>query len=146
MILTEQIFNEVLKRMKQIDLFQEAIDNFKNSKEIYKSERTKILGLTSGELTIGKILTLSDEQKHSVAEFEKKYNSFVYHIIETNTQFGLLNDFLYVSSNQDEWELEREDLAYKTPCIYCLNTIEPDFSEFGSIAIESRGGGLIRIS
>ncbi|WP_088271957.1 hypothetical protein [Enterococcus wangshanyuanii] len=69
----------------------------------------------------------------------------VYHVIETNTEFGLVNDLLYVSNNTDQWEMEQEDLSYKTPCVYCVNTTYPDYSEFGSIGIQSSGGGLIRV-
>lgn len=141
----ETITKEAVNRMRKLDLYEEAINNFIKSGTVYKSERTNLSILGVGSNIIGTILELSTEQKKSISDFEKEYDSLVYHVIETNTEFGLVNDLLYVSNNTDQWEMEQEDLDSNTPCIYCVNTTYPDYSEFGSIAIQSSGGGLIRV-
>ncbi|MBO0423407.1 hypothetical protein [Enterococcus plantarum] len=141
----EKIKNEAIKRMRQLDLYEEAINKFIQSGTVFKSERTNLSILGIGSSVIGTIYELSNEQKKCISDFEKEYDSMVYHVIETNTEFGLVNDLLYVSNNTDQWEMEQEDLSYKTPCVYCVNTTYPDYSEFGSIAIQSSGGGLIRV-
>ena len=141
----ETIINEAIKRMRKLGLYEEAINKFLQSGTVFKSERTNLSILGVGSNIIGTVLDLSKEQKKFISDFEKEYDSMVYHVIETNTEFGLVNDLLYVSNNTDQWEMEQEDLSYKTPCVYCVNTTYPDYSEFGSIAIQSSGGGLIRV-
>lgn len=141
----ETIIKEAANRMRKLGLYEEVINEFIQTGSVNKSERTNLSVLGIGNTIIGTILNLSNEQKKNISDFEKEYDSLVYHVIETNTEFGLLNDLLYVSNNTDQWELEQEDLASNTPCIYCINTTYPDYSEFGSIAIQSNGGGLIRV-
>ncbi|MGN1223222.1 MAG: hypothetical protein ACI4T1_03735, partial [Christensenellales bacterium] len=81
-------------------------------------------------------------------EIEEKYNCTVYAITHEFTEFGELYDFLLVTDYPEEWE----DLLYKEQTInqhyafaYCWNKDDDFCSEFGTIAIESFGGGIRRI-
>ena len=141
----ETMIKEAVNRMRQLGLYEITVNNFTESGTVKKSVRTRITGIGSQPIITASIYDLSKEQQKCIADFEKEYDSFVYHVIETHFEFGIVNDLLYVSNNTDQWEMEQEDLSYKTPCVYCVNTTYPDYSEFGSIALEPRGTGLIRV-
>ena len=51
---------------------------------------------------------------------------------------------LYVSAEEEEWELDREDLEGRVPLAYVANLDAPDCSELGSIGIAPANGGLVR--
>ena len=51
---------------------------------------------------------------------------------------------LYVSAEDEEWELDREDLEERVPLAYVANLDAPDCSELGSIGIAPANGGLVR--
>lgn len=76
--------------------------------------------------------------------FEEKHNAVVYHAIHNYTEFGELLAFLYVSSEQDEWAYDRDDLKAGYACAYVKNLDDDCCSEFGSIGIRPQFGGLVR--
>lgn len=51
---------------------------------------------------------------------------------------------LYVSAEEEEWELDREDLDGRISLAYVANLDAPDCSELGSIGIAPANGGLVR--
>lgn len=57
--------------------------------------------------------------------------------------YGGLSLF-YVSPDEDEWELDRDDLNNGNPTVYVYNGVHPDCSEFGNIGFEKTSRGLIR--
>ena len=42
----------------------------------------------------------------TIKEFEEKFNAVVFNVIECDTEFGRLQNLLYVSENQEEWEYD----------------------------------------
>ena len=68
-----------------------------------------------------------------------------YHAIESITPFGLMLSLLYVSSHEDQWEIEKEqnDIILS----YTINFTYPKHSEFGDIVVWKQGvdGALIRL-
>lgn len=125
---------EAIKRMKGLKIIADAIKQFKDNDVVMISERP-----------FGALYWLDDAQKKMVADFENEYNALVYMVVRTNTEFGLLDSLLYVSDHKDEWVLDNADIKAGYVLSYVVNHDCPDFSEFGSIAVKSIGGGLVRI-
>lgn len=122
---------EAIKRMKQLGLYTNAIREFEKDNVLSRSDN-------------GILFWLTDEEKRLVSKFEREYDIVVYHVIRNNTKFGMLLSLLYVSNDEDEWKMDQEDIQQRTPIAYVYNVNEPMFSEFGSIGVENRYGGLVR--
>ena len=126
---------EALKRMKALNLFVPCIKAFKSRNEVQLSEYTGGLYEFSG----------NTELTEKVREFEKEYNALVYHVIHSPTQFGDLYNFLYVSDHKEEWEMDNEDIKDYYAMCYVWNKTDDWCSEFGSIAMQPRFGGIVRV-
>ena len=81
---------------------------------------------------------------NAINEFEKEYNSYVYYIIFTRTNFGDCYSMLYVSNHKEEWGADRKDIENKEPYAYVYNETTPYCSEIGSIGVEKRNDCLVR--
>lgn len=112
---------EAIKRMEALGLFAPCIKAFKNRDEVQLTEPTG--GLY--EFSSNKELTAK------VQEFEKEHNALVYHVIHTPTM---------------EMDMDNADISDGYVLAYVWNTTVDYFSEFGSIAVQDRFGGLVRIS
>lgn len=126
---------EAIKRMKALGLFAPCIKAFKDRDEVQFSEPTG--GLY--EFSADKELT------EKVKEFEKDYNALVYHVIHTPTMEMDMYNFLYVSEHNDEWEMDNDGISDGYVFAYVWNKTVDYFSEFGSIAVQGKFGGLVRI-
>lgn len=126
---------EAIKRMKALGVFSQTIQQFKKSNLVSYSEPP-----------MGANYWLDDEQKAIVDAFEKEHNSLVYFVIRSYTEFGKLDSILYVSDYEEEWEMDNEDIKDGCALVYVHNYDVPEFSEFGSIGVQERFGGLIRIA
>jgi hypothetical protein len=125
---------EAIKRMKVLNIFPQTIQQFKRSNLVSYSEPP-----------MGANYWLDDEQVKLVKEFEEKHNALVYFVIRSYAEFGKLDSFLYVSDHEEEWELDHEDIADGYALAYVYNYDIPEYSEFGSIAVQNRFGGLVRV-
>ncbi|MCL2321845.1 MAG: hypothetical protein FWC47_07040 [Oscillospiraceae bacterium] len=130
----EEKRNEALSRLNMLKLHPNVKNDFKNEGKINKSEGC------------GLLFWLDEKEQEYVNEFQDIYCTLVYHVIVTNFQFGKCFSILYVSAYKDEWEIEIEDLENNCPIAYVKNLDDPESSEFGAIKIESRIGGLVRLS
>ena len=126
------------KRMTELGLFAPCIKAFKRD-EVQLSEPTG--GLY--EFSNDKELTAK------VQEFEKENNALVYHVIHTPMMLDGeamdMYNFLYVSDYQKEYEMDNADIKEGYVLAYVWNKTIDYFSEFGSIAVKGRFGGLVRI-
>lgn len=79
-------------------------------------------------------------------EFEKEYHCLVYLILITHSQFGTLYDMLYVSRNEEEWEMDIDELKQGYSYVNCVNASDPMLSEIGEIGFkyDSVCGGIYR--
>ena len=82
-----------------------------------------------------------------IKEIENKYQCLVYAVTHEFTDFGELYDFLIVTSYPEEWDT----LVYSqgnrhTVFAYVWNKDDDWCSEFGSITVQSFGGGIKRIA
>ena len=75
-----------------------------------------------------------------VEEFENRYNSLVYHVIESGNTIALL----YVSDCEEDWEMQRL-FAGQYIAAYVYNFEHPDLSEYGDIVITCSEGALVRV-
>lgn len=126
---------EAINRMKALDLFAPCIKHFDKYDEVQLSEMTGGLYEFSRD----------EELTTKVREFEKEHNALVYHVIHTFTQFGELYNFLYVSDHQDEWEMDHEDIKDGYTLAYVWNKDDDWCSEFGTISVRQKFGGLTRV-
>ena len=127
---------EAIKRMEALGLFAPCVKAFKDRNEVQLTEPTG--GLY--EFSSNKELT------EKVHEFEKEHNALVYHVIHTPTIEMDMYNFLYVSDYDEEWEMDNEDIQDNYAMSYVWNKDCPDSSEFGSIGIRQKFGGLVRVS
>lgn len=132
----EKMKKEAINRMESLNIFPAAILEFKNEDKLNFS-------------LDGILFWLDDEKKQLVKAFEEATGALVYHVVWGKYLLGgetvTMTSLLYVSSEENEWELERTDLAEGYPIAYVINE---DFGvkEFGSIEIKSVFGGLMRVA
>ena len=127
---------EAIKRMKVLDLYKPYINLFEKDNQIFLSE------MTGGVYEFYENTALIEKVK----EFEAEHNALVYHVIHTMTGFGELYSFLYVSDYEEEWEMDNEDIADGYVMSYVWNKTDEWCSEFGSIAVKNRFGGIVRVA
>ena len=123
---------EALKRMELLKLHENVIEDFKEISLLNQSELGGILYWVEGEM----------EKK--IREWEEKTGNLVYHVIHDYTEFGELLSLLYVSTYEEEWEMERDDLVDGYPLAYVMNLTDDWCSEYGSIGIRPQWGGVVR--
>ena len=71
----------------------------------------------------------------AVADFEAEHKVVVYCIVYSQINGMLLENMLYVSRFQNEWEMEKQELKRRAVLAYVNNISDPDNSEFGHIGI-----------
>lgn len=146
--MNEQITREAMKkeaerRIQMLNLHPNAVQEFIKEDRLNRSDRSSIVS-PFGLCTMGVLFWLNDEEKKRVAQVEKKWDIYVYHMTHEQFEFGECYDMLYVSRYSDEWEADRMDLKDGFPVVYVCNATDPDLSEFGHIGIKAAGGGIIR--
>ena len=130
---------EALERMKILKLDNSVIKEFNTKGTIYLSERqNKIFPAT--------LYWVSNYEDYVaiIDEFEKKYNSIVYHCQLTHTTWGDLLSLLYVSDSEEEWSMDKDDLKNHYAVVRVENLQDRYFSEFGTIGLKSVMGGIER--
>ena len=89
----------------------------------------------------------NEEYEEAIKQVERNHNILVYHVILTPTyDNGIVLTLLYVSSSQEEWKNDREELRQGLPVAYVINIESKQGSEFGGIQIAGAMGGIIRIA
>ena len=132
MNLREKQLQEALKRIEMLELHPNVAKELEKESKLNASEH------------MGALFWLKEGEEEVVRKIEDKYGVFIYHVIRSYTQMGMLLSFLYVSSSEEEWEMERADLDGNCPIAYVYNADFPEFSEFGGIGIRPMFGGVIR--
>ena len=125
---------EAIKRMKALDLYKPYINLFEKDNKIFLSE------MTGGVYEFDE----DEELNAKVKAFEEEHDALVYHVIRTMTQFGELYNFLYVSDYEEEWEMDNSDIEAGYALAYVWNKTDEWCSEFGSIGVRGKFGGIVR--
>ena len=122
---------EALRIMKYLKMFPNVIREFKEENKLNKSETRN-----------GILYWLSAEEQQLVNDFEQENpGTLVYHVIKTNTvDFGPIMDLLYVTDNQEDWNLYKDYLKDNLVLSYSVTP----FPESGLIKIRTINGGLVR--
>ena len=122
---------DAIKLMKMLKLHTNVIREFKEENKLNKSETRN-----------GILYWLSAEEQQLVNDFEQENpGTLVYHVIKTNTaDFGPIMDLLYVTDNQEDWNLYKDYLKDNLVLSYSVTS----FPESGLIKIKCINGGLVR--
>lgn len=127
---------KALELMKKLDIYKPYIKGFKENNEVCFFEG------------FGGFWAWQDEElQNKITEIEKKYNCTVYAVTHEYTDFGELYDFLIVTDYKEEWNdlltnLQGGFYAFA----YVWNKTDNNLSEFGTISLQSFGGGIRRIA
>lgn len=129
----EERFIEAIERMKMLKLDKHCIEAFTKGK-VWESEG------------FGALYEVNNEEQQIIDQFEKEHKDcLVYHMIHNVLEFGECYSILYVSPDTDEWQQDKEDISEGYVFAYVYNKDDEWCSEFGSIAVKSQFGGLVRI-
>lgn len=134
MEIKERMKEEALKRMKLLGMHKNAISEFEKENRLNKS------------VMYGMLFWLTEEEKQLVNQWQEETGNLVYHVIENQFEFGHCYSFLYISKYEEEWEMDRELMKDNIQYAYVMNTDDDTCSEFGTIQILSKAGGIMRIA
>jgi len=118
--------------MELLKLSKQCINAFKNG-SVWESEG------------YGALYECNDKENAIIKKFEEEHDGLVYHMIHNKYEFGECYTILYVSKYEDEWEDDIKDIHDGYVLAYVENVDDTMCSEFGSVAIKSSFGGLVRI-
>ena len=127
---------KAIELLKELDIYTPYIEGFK--------ERDKVCFF---ENFGGFWIDQEPEVYAKMKDLEKKYSCLVYAVTHEFTEFGELYDFLIVTDYPEEWDT----LVYSqgnrhTAFAYVWNKDDDWCSEFGSVIVESFGGGIRRVA
>ena len=129
----EMMKEEAIKRMKILQLHKNVLDDFMNENKLNNSDSP-----------LGSLYWLDEEEIKIVKDFEKRHNVLVYHVIHTFSNLGETYELLFVTTEKEEWEDERNDLKNGFAFAQVIVTDYDPNSEMGFIGVEPKNGGLIR--
>ena len=89
-----KMVEEAVDRMRRLGMMPQVITKFRKQGTVLKSE------------TAGILYDLNDEEKKAVADWEEKSGGIVYAAILSNMVFGRCLALLYISAEEEEWELD----------------------------------------
>ena len=127
---------KAIELLKELDIYMPYIEGFKERNQVCFFENFG-----------GFWIDQEPEVYAKMKELEKKYSCLVYAVTHEFTEFGELYDFLIVTDYPEEWDT----LVYSqgnrhTAFAYVWNKDDDWCSEFGSVIVESFGGGIRRVA
>ena len=125
-----------LSAMKILDIYKPYIKKFEKDGTVTLFERFGGYYITEDQ---------EPELLKKIREFEAEYESIVYAVTHTFTQFGELYEFLCISKYEEEWDDTLENIKDGYAFTYVWNKTDEWCSEFGDIAVKSFGGGIARV-
>ena len=124
---------EAIRRMKMLGIFPETIKQFEAG---YVSR---------SEPPFGAYYWVEGEELEALRKFEEEHDCLVYTVVRSYTSIGLMDSYLFVGDDVEEWELDRDDLENGYAFTYTVNHDAPDCSEYGTIGIKlAAAAGLVR--
>ena len=88
---------EAVERMRLLNIFDETIRQYAEDGFVSRSESP-----------FGMLYWVQEEELDKLKSWEAKHDARVYLVIRSNTQFGIVDSYLFVSKYKQEWESERE--------------------------------------
>ena len=131
----EERKKEAIKCLKQLNIYKPYIEGFEKENDVCYFERFAGYWAYQEPDLIAKI-----------QELEKEYNLTVYAITHEVFEFGDCYSFLYIPNNKEDWEyvIERTSPNSQYVFAYVWNLDDDYCSEFGTISVQSFGGGIRR--
>lgn len=127
---------KAIELMKKLDIYKPYISGFENSGRVCFFENYG-----------GFWIDQEPELYAKMKEIEKKYNCLVYAVTHEFTPFGECYSFLIVTDYRSEWKtLMYTEGSKHTAFAYVWNKDDDWSSEFGSVMVQSFGGGIRRIA
>ena len=127
---------KAIELMEQLDIYKPYIDGFRESDKVCFFEGFG-----------GFWIDQEPEAYKKMQEIEQEYDCKVYAVTHEFTRFGECWDYLIVTDYPEEWDT----LVYSqgnrhTAFAYVWNKNDDWCSEFGSITVQSFGGGIKRVA
>jgi hypothetical protein len=131
----EERKQKAIEYMKKLGIYKPYISGFEEKNYVCYFEG------------FGGFWTWQDEKLSAkIKEIEEKYDCTVYAVTHEITEFGEIYDLLVVTDYKEEWDdLLYNNHSYNYAFAYCWNKTDNFCSEFGTIALQSFGGGIRRI-
>lgn len=126
---------KAIELMKQLNLYKPYVNSFAKSNTVCFFEH------------FGGFWAYQEpELMRKIKEFEEKTNCLVYAVTHEFLEFGECYDFLYVSNYEEDFYETVKEIANDKFIVnaYVWNKTVEYCSEFGSIGIQSFGGGIAR--
>lgn len=124
---------EAIKRMKYLGIFPETIKQFDDGY------------ISMSEPPVGAYYWVEGEDLQRIREFEKSHNALVYSVIRSYTEYGIMDNYLYVSDYKEDWPFDYEDINDNRIIAYVYSHEAPEFSESGLIGFKrTPAAGLAR--
>lgn len=125
---------EAIKRLQQLNLGPEIIQQFKEHGEIYSC--TGLSGLP---------VPADIYLKEQIRQLEAEYGFMVFLCIHAEMLYDSMDCLLIVSKYREEWEMETSDIEDGYAMTYTINHDHPECSEMGSIGFHhNKYGGIVR--
>jgi len=126
---------KALKMLKELDIYKPYIDGFKEENNVCYFERFA-----------GYWAYQDEELMKKIKQIEQRYNCLVYAVTHEYLEFGECYSLLVIPDYKEDWDyiLEKAQNGYYAYA-YVWNKTDNDCSEFGTIGVESFGGGLKRV-
>ena len=126
---------KAVEMLKELDIYKPYIDGFKEENNVCYFERYAGYWAYQDEELIKKI-----------KQIEQRYNCLVYAVTHEYLEFGECYSLLVIPDYKEDWDyiLEKAQNGYYAYA-YVWNKTDNDCSEFGTVGVESFGGGLKRV-
>lgn len=132
----EQRKEIAIKYMRKLNIYKNYIEDFKNKDWVCLYENFA-----------GFYIWQYEDLQNKLKEIEEKYNCTVYAVTHEFTDLGEIYNFLIVTDEESEWSylIDTEQPNRISVFAYAWNKNDDFCSEFGTILIQSFGGGIRRI-
>lgn len=126
---------KAVEMLKELDIYKPYIDGFKEENNVCYFERYA-----------GYWAYQNEELMKKIKQIEQRYNCLVYAVTHEYLEFGECYSLLVIPDYKEDWDyiLEKAQNGYYAYA-YVWNKTDNDCSEFGTIGVESFGGGLKRV-
>ena len=123
--------------LQKLDIYKPYIKKFEKDGTVTLFERFAGYYITENQ---------EPELLKKIKEFEEKTGSLVYAVTHEMFEFGECYSFLCISKYEEDWEFTIENgLHGSYVWSYVWNKDIEAYSEYGTIAVQSFGGGIARV-
>lgn len=132
----QEMKKEALRRMEKIGLHTEVCANYAEKDTLFYSD-----GVVTQPIQKRVIIA------HKVQAFqEENPDKLLYFILCTESPYGVLLNYLFVTDKQEEWTEDQSDIDMGFIFCYVENLSFSHCSEYGTIGIQKIDNGIKRIS